>query len=184
MEPILRRIKQSTHQSRSNLKECFTDFDRFKNGTVPIAKLATALTNTGLFFSKSEINILARQFADSKRPEFVNYFDLCTTVMSICEDADGFGNVPMTSEEESDAVAVVRRWTDAILRKRWTFRRLFAGSPIGLMKADVFREKVVGAGLLLRTDEWLLLQRKYHGNPAGDLDWARFVDDSEKRSPF
>jgi len=183
-DPILRRVKQYLHQTRSTLTEYFRDFDRWKNGTVPLPKFATALAKTGLVFSKSEIETLSKFFTDSRKPEFMNYSAFCQAVANVQEDVSGFGNVPMTTREEDDAGAIVRRWTDSLNRKRWTFRRLFGGAAPGLMAPDLFREKIIAAGLFIRTDEWQLILKKYRGNPAGDVDWARFVGDSEVRSPF
>jgi hypothetical protein len=90
----------------------------------------------------------------------------------------------MGGAEEALTVHIVRRWTDALMGKRWTFRRVFAGAAEGLMKLAEFRAQIIGAGVFVKSEEWRLIVRKYGGNPAGDIEWARFVADTEKRTVF
>jgi hypothetical protein len=52
------------------------------------------------------------------------------------------------------------------------------------MKLNDFREKIVAAGVFANSDEWHFVIRKYRGNAVGDIDWARFVSDSEKSQLF
>jgi Ca2+-binding EF-hand superfamily protein len=180
VQPILLRFKQYSHRTRQPLREVFQDFDRFKNGTVPISKLATALSATGLSFSRADIDLMCRFFGDPKRPDCLNYMALCQAVASVEDGASGLGIVPLTGAEEAALVQLIRRWTDFLMKRRWTFRRLFSGSPDGLMSIADFQKKIVATGVFLKPDEWRLVTWKYKGNPEGEIDWQRFVSDTEK----
>jgi hypothetical protein len=156
------------------------DFDRFKNGTVPIAKFASALSATGFSFSRAEIELMCHFFRDPKRSEWVNYLALCEAVESVEDGISGLGTVPLTGAEEAALVQLIRRWADLLMKRRWTFRRLFGGSPDGLMAVRAFQDKIATAGVFLKPDEWRLVTRKYKGSPAGEIDWQRFVSDTER----
>jgi hypothetical protein len=43
------------------------------------------------------------------------------------------------------------------------------------MKLKDFREKIVAAGLFVKSDEWHLVARKYRGNSVSHINWAGFV---------
>jgi hypothetical protein len=184
VEPIFKRFRECAHRTNHPVLELFRDFDRFNNGSVAEGKFASALAKTGLVFSKREMEVMREFFGDPRRPECVNYMELCRAVAENGEDSCGLGSVPMTYQEEVEVGHIVRRWTDYVEQKRWPFRRLFSGCQEALMKLKDFREKIAAVGVFVKSDEWHLVVRKYRGNSVGDIDWARFVADSEKRQLF
>ena len=186
IEPLLVRIRQTNFRTRGELQEYFRDFDRLKNGTVQAAKLASALSATGLHFSEQEMKMLCTVFKDNRRAEYVDYQRLLASVNNLKAETSGggFGATPMTAEEQTKVAHVVRRLSEMLKRKRWTFARLFSGVPKGPISEDAFRDKIVLAGLTVKSDEWYVIMKKYRANPNGDVDWERFVKDSEDRSLF
>ena len=185
VEELLLRIRQHNFQTRGELIENFRDFDRLKNGTVHAAKLASALSATGLHFSEQEMKLLCDSFKDNRRPEYVDYNRLLASVSRIQEaKSGGLGATPMTAEEQTKVAHVVRRLSEMLKRKRWTMARLFSTVPPGPISEDVFRDKINLAALVVKSDEWYVLMKKYRANANGDVDWERFVKDSEDRSLF
>jgi hypothetical protein len=75
-------------------------------------------------------------------------------------------------------------WSEALGKKRWTFRRLFAGVTEQLVTVEEFRAKLAATQLIIKSDEWQLVLRKYRGSSQGGIDWKRFVTDTEKRVPL
>jgi hypothetical protein len=53
-----------------------------------------------------------------------------------------------------------------------------------LMKINDIRRKIIAAGVFVKSNEWHLVMRIHRDNSVGDIDWARFVPDSEKRQFF
>jgi Ca2+-binding EF-hand superfamily protein len=185
VKPILRKIKQFSFQTHAHPVEFFKSFDRFHNGTVPIGRMSSVLTSLGIGLSKAEIDEIIRNFTDARRPEFANYMNLCSAADNISpDDVNGFGAVPLSDAENTRAEQIVRRWSETLCNKRWTFRRLLAGLAEPLVTVEVFRAKLISTGLLIKSDEWNLILRKYRGSPDGDIDWKRFVEDTEKRIPL
>lgn len=183
--PIMRRMKNSDIQTGANLIESFRPFDRFKNGSIHIAKVSSAINSTGLVLTDAEIKLICETYKDARRPEFFNYQRFCLAVNNIPEDVScGFGTVPITADEEVKVSHLVRRLSQTLKQKRWSFSRVFSGCQSSVMDPVTFSEKVKGTGVYVRTDEWSLIMKKYKANSNGDIDWKKFVNDTEDRSPF
>lgn len=181
VKPVLVKILDYTSEHAMIPRELFSPFDKFHNGLIEIGALQVSFGPTGIYISPSDFDILVNVFHDKEKPDYINYLMICNAINSLNKKENMIGTIPLSADEEDDALRALNRIQTTLRNRRRSIKWLFFNETKDTVTSkDLFyRLEEVGRVSML-PEERRLLVKKYHVNSCGDIDWRRLCEDSEK----
>ena len=192
---LLARIRKEVSEKRIRLQEFFRDFDRLRSGNITVPQLRISMNMAKIHLSKSEFELLTSHYASDKVGmmkwrQFWDEVDEVFTKKNLEQDVTveivkpdlttKYGQTAPPKADKSLAAKLVEKFKDKLRRERldaksffqsWDRHNRFKVSP------KQFRQVLATFGFDLDDSEVEALC-KYYSNQSGEIEYLRFLSDS------
>jgi len=177
---ILSRIKEMCKRKQLEPLELFSPFDMSKTGTVPESKLLQILDRVDIRLNEGDEQIMINEFRDLSRPENLNYLRLCNAIQGASFETTRTFEKPLSQDDEQRIDLTIHRLQNTLKNRRSSFRKLFSNLPMNTIDINGFRKRLEIAEPTISNDIVRLLYKRYRVSDE-ELNWIKFVEDSEKQ---